>query len=275
MRGRWYVVKIGGELAYDVPKLSRTVGAAVRAFLDEGVKVCVVHGAGPQASALQKRFGLEPRQVAGQRVTDAETLEVMKMALGGQVSVEVSRAFALSNVPAICTTGVSSSLVTAKKRPPVQVNGFAEPVDYGLVGDIEGVNVQALESLAAAGFVPVLGSLGADTSGQPYNINADTVATRVASALKATRLLLVSNVPGVLKDKSDPSTRIPKLTPVEARAYIAGGQIVGGMIPKVEESLAQLEQGIDAIHIVGLEPESALLDETHQPGSRGTVFVRA
>jgi len=136
------------------------------------------------------------------------------------------------------------------------------------------VNLALLEKLAAAGVVPVMGSLGADAMGNVFNINADTVATRVAAHLSAARLFLVSNVPGVLADKDDPSTRIPRLTPAAARAQIRSGVIVGGMIPKVEESLAMLEQGIDAIHIVGLEPDSAILDEARDPGSRGTVFIR-
>ncbi len=131
-----------------------------------------------------------------------------------------------------------------------------------------------LEKLAEAGVVPVMGSLAANEAGNVFNINADTVATRLAARLSAARLFLVSNVPGVLRDKNDPSTRIARLTPADARAQIASGVIVGGMIPKVEESLAMLEEGIAAIHIVGLEPDSAILDEAHAPGSRGTVFVR-
>ncbi len=121
---------------------------------------------------------------------------------------------------------------------------------------------------------PAISCLAADAHGQVYNVNADTVATRLAGRLGAARLFLVSNVPGVLADRHDASTRIPTLTPATARAHIATGAISGGMIPKVEESLAMLNEGIGAIHIVGLDPESALLDEAKTPGSRGTVFVR-
>lgn len=194
------------------------------------------------------------------------------MTLGGQVSVNVAAAFKQSQVTALCTTGVSAGLVEASRRPPVQVAGMQEPVDYGLVGDVTGVNVGLLEKLAGAGVVVVLGSLAADAFGNVYNVNADTVATRVAAQLNAARLFLVSNVPGVLRDRADPSTRIPRLTAAEARAQIASGVIQGGMIPKVEESLAMLDEGIGAIHILGLEPGTALLDEALAPGSRGTVF---
>jgi acetylglutamate kinase len=273
-RGRWFVVKVGGELAADPEKLAVTVGRAVAAFLEAGVKVAVVHGGGPQASELQKKLGIEVRQVGGRRITDAATLEVMKMSLAGQVSVDVASAFRIAGVPAICTTGVSAGLVDAVKRPPAVVSGGPkEPVDFGLVGDVTEVNVTLLEKLAAAGVVPVLGSLAGSADGRVYNVNADTVATRVAARLSAARLFLVSNVPGVLKDKNDPKTRIAKLTPAEARAQIASGVIQGGMIPKVEESLAMLEEGIGAIHIVGLDPLDSILREAREPGSTGTAFI--
>lgn len=270
-RGRWLVVKIGGELALDVPRLAATVGRAVKAFVDAGARVVVVHGGGPQATDLSKRLGLVTRQVAGQRVTDEATLEVMKQALGG-VGVNVASAMRLAGVTALATSGVSAGLVEASRRPPVEVDGVS--VDYGLVGDVTQVNLGLLERLASIGVVPVIGCLAGDAHGRVYNVNADTVATRLAGRLKAARLLLVSNVPGVLRDRADPTSRISHLSPEEARAQIAAGVIQGGMIPKVEESLAMLEEGIDAIHIVGLEPETAVLDEATHPGSRGTVFTR-
>ena len=270
--GRWFVVKIGGELAMDVPKLAKTVGAAVRAFLDAGIKVVVIHGGGPQATELAKKLGLQTKQVLGQRVTDEATLEVMKLALGG-VAINVASAFRLAGVTALCTSGGSAGLVDATRRPPVQVEGLAEPVDYGLVGDISHVDLALLEKLASIDVVPVIGCLAGDAQGRVFNVNADTVATRIAGRLSAARLFLVSNVPGVLRDKDDASTRIAHLSPAEARAQISAGIIQGGMIPKVEESLAMLDEGIDAIHIVGLHPSSSLLDEARSPGSRGTFFT--
>lgn len=273
--GQWFVVKIGGELAQDRQKLARVVGAPLKAFLAAGIKVAVVHGGGPQATDLQKRLSIETKQVGGRRITDEATLEVMKMTLAGQVSVEVAAALRIAQVNSVCTSGVSSGLVDAVRRPPMVVTGGPkEPVDFGLVGDVIGVNVTLLEALAKVGVVPVMGSLGGDALGNVYNINADTVATRVAAHLSAAKLFLVSNVPGVLRDKNDPKTRIPVLSREEAKKQIAAGAIVGGMIPKVEESFAMLDEGIDAIHIVGLDPESSLLDEAREPGSRGTAFLR-
>jgi len=116
---RWFVVKIGGEIAADRSALARGVGNAIRVFLEADVKVAVVHGAGPQATALSKRLGLTPRFIDGRRVTDGETLEVMKMTLAGQVSVDVAAAFRMANLPALATTGVSAALVEARKRPAI------------------------------------------------------------------------------------------------------------------------------------------------------------
>lgn len=273
--GRWFVVKVGGELAANRARLAGSVGRAVSAFLDAGVKVAVVHGGGPQANELSRRLGIETRQVGGRRITGEATLEVLKMSMAGQVSVDLAAAFRMAKVPALCTTGVSSGLVEATRRPPRVVTGAGpEPIDFGHVGDVTSVNTPLFERLAEAGVVPVLASLCSDASGNVLNINADTVATRVAASLRAARLFLVSNVPGVLRDKEDPSTRIPLLTSEQARAQISAGIIQGGMIPKVEESLAMLEEGIEAIHIVGIEPADAILEEAVTPGSRGTAFTR-
>ncbi len=274
-KGRWFVVKIGGELSKDRPALAGSVGRAVKAFVEAGIKVAVIHGAGPQIDELSARLGLKPVKVAGRRVTDEATLEVLKMTLAGQVSTDVATAFRLAGVNALCTSGVSAGLVDAVKRPPkVFESAGPDPVDLGLVGDVTTVNVALLDKLAGIGVVPVVGCISGSTSGDVFNVNADTVATRVAAQLGAAKLFLVSNVVGVLKNRDDPSSRIPTLTPAEARAQIQSGVISGGMIPKVEESLEMLEQGIGAIHIVGIRPPEAILEEARRPGSHGTAFVR-
>ena len=273
--GRWFVVKVGGELIANPKSLAASVGCAVRTFLDERIKVVLIHGAGPQATALSQRLGLTPRTVAGRRVTDEATLEVMKMALAGQVSVDVAAALRIAQVPTLATTGVSAGLVDAVRRPPMSVPSEGpDLVDMGWVGDVSEINTQLFERFAGAGVVLTLASLAGDRQGKVFNINADTVATRVAAALRAVKLFLVSNVPGVLRDLNDPSSRIVRLTRSEARAQIDQGVIRAGMIPKVEESLAMLDSGIDAIHIVGIEPPDSLVREAQQPGSVGTVFER-
>lgn len=267
------MVKLGGEVVSDASRLTRTVGTSISAFIDAGIKVAVIHGAGPQVNQLSRRLGLEPVTIGGRRVTDQAALEVVKMALAGQASVDIASALRAAGVRAMATTGVSAGLIEAKKRPPIAVSGGGpRPVDMGLVGDVTHVDAALFEALSHLGLVVVVGSLCADVLGEVFNVNADTVATRVAAHLRAAKLFLVSNVPGVLGDPRDPDSRISRLTPAEARERIASGAIQGGMIPKVEESLSVLGEGIGSIHVVGLDPEDALLQEAIAPGRFGTVI---
>src|SRR5262249_42694830 len=189
------------------------------------------------------------------------------------VSVDVAAALRIAGVPTLATTGVSAGLLDAVKRPPMLIPSEGpDPIDMGLVGDVSEINAPLFERIAGAGLVLTLASLAGDREGRVFNINADTVATRVTAALHAAKLFLVSNVPGVLRDLNDPSSRIIRLNRSEARAQIEHGVIRAGMVPKVEESLALLDSGVDAIHIVGIEPPDSLLQEAEQPGSVGTVF---
>jgi len=271
--GRWYVVKIGGELV--APGRLAGLAEAIRAFREGGVKVAIVHGGGPQATELTRRLGLEPRQIAGRRVTDEQVLRVMKQALAGEVSVDLAALLRAEGVRVLALHGVSGGLIDGVKRPPrVIAGGPPEPVDLGFVGDVTGVNVALLEHLAAGGWVPAIASIAGDAQGGVWNINADTVATRVAAELRAARLLLVSGVPGVLRDPRDPSTRIGRLTPAETQRLIDEGVISGGMIPKVTEALRGLEAGIEAVHVCGAAP-GQVLAEVRAPGSAGTVFAAA
>lgn len=272
-KGRWFVIKIGGELV--APGKLAGIAEAIRAFHGAGVKVAVVHGGGPQATELTKRLGLTPVQIAGRRATDEATLRVMKQTLGGEVSIDLAAQLRAEGVPVLALTGVSGGLIDAVKRPPRLIaGGPPEPVDLGLVGDVVAVNVKLLEHLADGGWVPAIASIAGDPHGGVWNINADTVATRLAGELKAARLLLVSNVPGVLRDPSDPASRIGRLTPAETDRLIAEGVISGGMIPKVQEALKGLEAGVDEVHVCGAAP-GQVLAEVEAPGSAGTVFAAA
>jgi acetylglutamate kinase len=223
---------------------------------------------------------MESVKVGGRRVTDEATLQVMKQVLGGEVNVDVCAAATAAGLRPVGVSGVSAGLVQATRRPPMVVAGGGdEPVDFGLVGRVDAIDPSLVELLWQHGYTPVLNTLGCDAAGQDekgrapvYNINADTVASAMAAALRADHLFLMTAVPGVLEDKDDPSTRIPRLTVSEARAAISGGVIVGGMIPKVEEALRQLESGIGAVHILAAQP-GAIEAEARNPGSRGTVLL--
>jgi len=269
---RLVVLKLGGEvvhgphmaaIAEDVAQLSRA-----------GEGVVLVHGGGPQATDLQKRLGREPKIVAGRRITDRETLDVMKMAVAGLVNVDLCSALLRAGAHPVGLHGASDAVVLAKKRPPrVVAGGGPDPIDFGHVGDVESVNRELLKLLVDSGRVPVIACLGASREGETFNINADIVANKIAIALDATALVLVSDVRGVLRDVKDASSRIPKLTIAEGKRAIEDGIVTKGMIPKLEESFAAITEGVRAVHVVGRLTRGELAQEVASPGSIGTVLL--
>jgi acetylglutamate kinase len=266
------VLKFGGEVVA-VPEQLATVLHEVAELVESGWRFVLCHGGGPQTTELGRQLGLEPIKVAGQRVTDAATLRVACQALAGEVSCTVVSAARAAGLRAL---GISAGLIEARRRPPVAVaSEGGRTIDYGLVGDVTGIDRELIEGLWSLNLTPVVNPIGVGgLGGQPslFNINADTVASAIAAELAADHLFAITAVPGVLRDREDPSTRIPRLVAAEARAAIATGQIAGGMIPKVEEALAALER-TKAVHILAAEPGS-LRAEAYEPGSRGTVLLK-
>jgi acetylglutamate kinase len=220
-----------------------------------------------------RKLGAEPRIVGGRRVTDDVALEALEMVVGGQLNIELVSALTAAGLSAVGINGVSAGLIRCEKRPPAKVGG--ELVDFGHVGDVTGINVGLLDLLLDAGHVPVIACVAADVDGRPYNINADTVANRIAEAMKVDRLLLVTGTPGVLRDVSDSGSRIERLTIEEGRTAIREGIVQGGMIPKLEESFESLERGVEQIHILGALGPGDLLRAVEAPGSVGTALLRA
>jgi acetylglutamate kinase len=254
------IVKLGGEVI-DSPRLA-DIAADVARLAAAGHRVTVVHGAGPQTTALSKRLGLEPRIVGGRRVTDRATLEVLTMVLG-QLNVALCGALRRAGVRAVGLHGA----VAAKRRPPQVISGAGpDPVDLGLVGDVTGVDHALLDWLAGDGRVPVLACLGSGDEGEAYNINADVVANRLAIEQSADLLVLVTSTDGVRRRVDDPASRIPSLTRAAAERAIADGTVAGGMIPKLEESFAAMAQGVRAVLIVSGDLARAVAE----PGSVGT-----
>jgi acetylglutamate kinase len=271
---RTVVIKLGGELFQS--GAVRAVAADAAAAAGRGDRVLMVHGGGPQATGLQKALGQEPVVVGGRRITDQAALDVMKMVVAGQLNVDLCAQLIAAGARPVGLSGASSLAIEAVKRPPRVVSGGGpEPIDFGLVGDVVGFRVELFELLLGAGYIPVVACLGADQGGQLLNINADIIANQLAQTFAADHLVLVTGVSGVLRDVNDPSSRIPRLTAADARAAIAGGTIVGGMIPKIEESLAVLATGrVGSIHIVGDLAPGDLLRALDQPGAIGTALVR-
>jgi acetylglutamate kinase len=266
------VIKLGGEVVASAHMAA--IAADVAEMQARGERVVVVHGGGPQATELQKKLGQTPKIVAGRRITDAETLDVMKMIVAGKVNVDACAALVAAGARPVGLHGASALAVQAVKRPPrVVTGGGPDPIDFGHVGDVTGVNEELLGLLSGAGYVPVIACLGADAAGNVYNINADVVANQLAIALDAKALVLVSDVRGVLRDVSDPASRIARLSVAEGRQAIADGIVTKGMIPKLEESFAAIAEGVNAVHVVGRLERGQLAREVAEPGSVGTVLV--
>ncbi|MGE0551229.1 MAG: acetylglutamate kinase [Kofleriaceae bacterium] len=270
--GELLVVKIGGEVAGS--KEASVLAKDLRVLVEGGARVAIVHGGGPQATELQKKLGLETRQVAGRRVTDPATLDVIKMVVAGKLNVDLCAALVASGLAPIGLNGASGSMVRATRRPPkVYTSAGPDPVDLGLVGDVTGFNLELLALLWSHGYVPVIACLGADNAGAVFNINADTVGNQLAAALEADRLFLVTSTPGVLRDVNDPSSRLAQLTCSQARAAIADGVVSGGMIAKLEEAMAIVDQGVGTIHILGKLGAGDLVRSVREPGAVGTTLV--
>ncbi|HEY3595148.1 MAG TPA: acetylglutamate kinase [Polyangiaceae bacterium] len=267
-----FVLKIGGEIARSA-ELAALAGDIV-ALVRKGHAIVVVHGGGPQVTELQKSLGQTPNVVAGRRITDAAALSAVKMAVAGAVNVDVCSALVRAGGAPVGLHGASSQAIRARKRPPVVVaGGGPDPIDFGHVGDVTGVNQALLELLVGAGHTPVLACLGADESGAVYNINADAVASRVASSLGARALVLVTDVPFVRFDAADETSRVPRMTKGEAESAIREGRIKGGMIPKLTEAFAALEQGVSAVLIVGRLAVGDLARALEAPGEMGTLLT--
>jgi len=196
------------------------------------------------------------------------------MTVAGKVNVDLCAALVAAGARPVGLHGASSNTVLARRRPPTAVSGGGPAlVDFGFVGDVIGVNDQLIALLTGAGYVPVLACLGADEKGGLFNINADAVANQVAIRLDARALVLVTDVPGVMRDINDPTSRIGRLTLAEGKRAIDEGVVTKGMIPKIEESFAAIAQGVRAVHVVGRLSRGDLMRAVTTPGEVGTVLV--
>ncbi len=266
------VIKFGGEVAESPDGLNNLI-YSVGQLHSQNHDVVLVHGGGPQATALSKRLNLEPKMVGGRRVTCPETLEVMKMTLPGIINTNVLAILHKFKLPGVSVSGIG--VVCAKKRPPKVVSGSeGKVVDFGLVGDIIEIRPNYLQYLLAARYIPVLSPLCSDDEGVILNINADTVAVQIAQTLKASKLVLITQIGGVFEDLNNPQTKYKTLSAASAQEKIKNGTIKGGMIPKLEEGFKLLKGDLDSFHIVGVESSDTVLSEIKIPGSRGTAIVR-
>lgn len=274
-RDHVFVVKLGGEVLSD-PDVRDHVAGQLSLLSSLSIRLVVVHGGGPQATALSRRLGQEPRLVAGRRVTDGAALEVAKMVYAGQLNVDLLAALREHKVQAVGLSGIDADLLTAHRRPPVSVvddDGRTVQVDYGHVGDIDRVDPRVLATLMEARFMPVVASLAGDEDGGVYNVNADTVAESLAVALRAQKLIFLTGAPGVLRDRNDPTTLVTFADPDDLAGLMASGALAGGMRPKVEACIRAATSGVERTHIIDGRAPDALLLEVFTGAGCGTMIV--
>jgi acetylglutamate kinase len=274
-RDRVFVVKLGGDVVKD-PDVLDHAAAQLALLASLGIRLVVVHGGGPQASALSRRLGSEPTIVAGRRVTDDQALEVAKMVYGGQLNIDLLASLREHRLQAVGLSGVDADLLTARRRPPVTVvddAGVSRTVDYGHVGDITRVDPHVLTTLMGARCVPVIASLAGDDEGNVYNVNADTVAESIAVALQAMKLIFLTGAPGVLRDRNDPTSLVTFADPDDLESLMASGALAGGMRPKVEACIRAATSGVERTHIIDGRAPDALLLEVFTGAGCGTMIV--
>jgi acetylglutamate kinase len=275
-RGRVFVVKLSGAVCEPGRFLDNVVEQLALLY-QLGIKVVVVHGGGEQANALSQRLGIKSEVFVGRRITDTATLEVVKMAFAGTVNTNLVAAFRKADVPAVGLSGIDGGLLTAMKRPVQSVcdpaTGETREIDFGHVGDIVSVAAHLLKHLLSGGYVPVICSLAADAAGGILNVNADTVAARIAWALQAAKYFLITNVDGVLRDPRDPATLQSYLDLDQLDELIHSGAISGGMLPKLAACADALRGGVGRVHIINGTVPDTLLGEVFTNEGCGTLLV--
>lgn len=261
--GKTIVIKYGGN-AMTSEDLKEQVMEDIVLLTMVGVRVVLVHGGGPELSSLMQRLGKKPEFIDGLRVTDKETIDMAQMVLAGKINKSLVNLLQMKGGQAVGLSGMDGRLIQAKIRDP----------KYGYVGDVTEVNADIINTLLDSGYIPVISTLGCDEQGNTYNINGDTGAGRIASAIGAERLIMMTDIEGIMTDKDDPNSLIPKLTVSEAEKLMDQRIISGGMIPKVSCCIDALNDGVKAAVIIdGRVPHATLMEILTDEGA-GTLISK-
>ena len=267
-----YLLKFGGNAISgreDTDRLSREIAGLV----NEGKSIVLVHGGGPEINAELELRGIKPEKIAGVRITDERTMEVVE---------EVLSSINRDMVASLREAGVDAAGLAARditvcvKRGPTEVReeGRIRMVDMGLVGDVVSVDLERIDSMLMAGKVPVIYPVGADRDGNALNVNADTMAAGIAAGMKVDEMIQITDVPGILLDISDPSTKQSVLTLSEVNVLIEKGIISGGMVPKVEACRRALEAGVSRVRMVNGKDKGSIVSEALRGSDHGTLIIR-
>lgn len=265
LSGKIVVIKYGGN-AMISEDLRQSVATDIVLMQCVGLKPVIVHGGGPHISDFLKQIGEESKFINGLRYTDEKTMEIVQMVLGGKVNKDLVSLIEGAGGKAIGLCGIDGSFIKAKK--------LVEDVDLGYVGEITSIDIKIINMALSSGFIPVIGSVAiSEDDKQAYNINADTCAAKVASALKAEKLLLLTNVPGLMVDPNDSSSLISTVRLHEVKKLHADNIIKGGMIPKINCCVEAVRMGVKSAHIInGTLPHSILLELLSQEGIGTMIF---
>ena len=256
------VVKYGGNAMINEELKEAVMGDIVLLSLI-GIKVVLVHGGGPEITDMLQKVGKESKFVNGLRVTDKETVEIVQMVLAGKINKNLVNLLQSKGGKAIGLCGIDGHMIKAEMKNK----------DLGYVGEITEVNVDPILDVLEKGYIPVVSTVGYDEEGNSYNIKADTAAAKIAGQLKCESLISMTDIAGILRDKDDPSTLIPKIYVSEAPQLIAQGIISGGMIPKIECCIEAIRRGVKKVFVIDGRIPHAILIETLTDEGIGTMFV--
>lgn len=261
--GKYVVAKYGGNAMTD-PQLKKSVMQDILLLQLVGVKVILVHGGGPEISAMLQKLSIESHFENGLRVTDDDTMEVVQMVLAGKVNKSLAADLSALGGKAVGLCGIDGGLIKVHQKNE----------KLGHVGEIDEINTKILDDLLDGGFIPVISSIGIDDDGNPYNINADTAAAKIAAALHAESMVVMSNINGVLRDKDDENSLISQMSLADAEELKKSGIIAGGMIPKVDCCTNAVKEGVKKVFIINGEIPHAILIELLTDEGLGTMFTK-
>lgn len=261
--GKYVVAKYGGNAMTD-PQLKKSVMQDILLLQLVGVKIILVHGGGPEISTMLKKLSIESHFENGLRVTDDDTMEVVQMVLAGKVNKSLAADLSALGGRAVGLCGIDGGLIKVHQKNE----------KLGHVGEIDEINTKILDDLLDGGFIPVISSIGIDDDGNPYNINADTAAAKIAAALHAESMVVMSNINGVLRDKDDENSLISQMSLADAEELKKSGIIAGGMIPKVDCCTNAVKEGVKKVFIINGEIPHAILIELLTDEGLGTMFTK-
>jgi len=270
-KGKTFVVKAGGGVFGD-PELTRVLIEQIAILHYFGVRVVMVHGGGPQTTEISDALGVPTRMVEGRRVTDEKAIDVTSMVLNGLINTRILGICRDLNIDAVGISGVDAGLVRAHRRAPVKV-ASGETVDYGFVGDIDGIDTTVIRKLLDNGLMPVVSPLSADEKGVLLNINADTVAAALGAALGAEKLILCTGAPGILERVEDPTSLISYTDLRGLKRLREEGRIVEGMLPKAKAIENAIHGGVRRVHVVSYKSPEGILGEVFTNEGTGTLIV--